>query len=275
MTIANTKIAVLGASGMLGYAVSEYFRRQGANVKNINRSAFDIVRDPIDILEQALQDCEVIINCAGVIKPRIANNSVEDVIRVNSVFPRNLALLSKKMNLKCIHITTDCVYSGKKGNYTEDDYFDADDLYGLSKNAGEATECMVLRTSIIGEEKGQSRSLLEWARSQAGKSVRGFTNHLWNGVTTTYLAEIIETILNKSLFHKGIFHIHSPETVNKYELLQLFNDIYELDLTINPAEAPGKVNRSLATVYSLNATVTTKSLRRQIEEMREFFASEA
>ena len=91
---------------------------------------------------------------------------------------------------------------------------------------------MALRTSIIGEENGQSRSLLEWAKSQDRKEVNGFTNYLWNGVTTVYLAEIIETILLKNLYQKGLFHIHSPNTVTKYELLQLFDLVYKLNLKI-------------------------------------------
>ncbi|HGJ66029.1 TPA: hypothetical protein ENS27_11670, partial [bacterium] len=201
----------------------------------------------------------------------IAKNSVEDVLRINSLFPRNLAKLCNAKDIKCFHITTDCVYTGKKGNYSEADFFDADDLYGLSKNAGENKDCMTLRTSIIGEENGNSRSLLEWAKSQAGKEVNGFTNHLWNGVTTLYLAEVIETILVNNLYEKGLFHIHSPNTVNKYELLQIFNRVYRLDLRINPVEAKDAVDRSLSSIYDLTKLVSVKTLEQQITEMQEFF----
>ncbi len=267
------KILVLGSTGMLGFAVASYFKRNNYEVVDISRSEFDIANDPIDKLNNFLVDVEVVINCAGIIKPTLAQNSVENVLKINSRFPRNLAKLCGRKGIKCFHITTDCVYTGKKGKYTEEDFFDADDLYGLSKNAGENKDCMTLRTSIIGEESFHSRSLLEWAKSQAGNTVNGFTNHFWNGVTTLYLAEIIENILEKSLYKKGIFHIHSPEIVDKYELLTLFNNIYQLDLTINRAEAEEKVDRSLATVYSLNAAVATKSLRGQIEEMESFFST--
>jgi dTDP-4-dehydrorhamnose reductase len=222
-------------------------------------------------LEIFLDDADVVINCAGVIKPTIAKNSIEDVLKINSMFPRNLAKFCNRKGIKCFHITTDCVYTGRKGNYDESDYFDAGDLYGLSKNAGENKDCMTLRTSIIGEEKGQSRSLLEWAKSQAGKEVNGFTNHKWNGVTTLYLAEVIETILLNNLYQKGIFHIHSPNTVNKYELLQIFNDVYDLNLKINPVEAEEAVNRSLSSLYELTSKVCTRTLGEQIAAMREFF----
>jgi len=264
-------ICVIGANGMLGYAVSSYFKRKNYNVKEITRNEFDIVKDSMEKLESYLMNIEVVINCAGVIKPTISKNSIEDVLKINSIFPRNLAKLCNKIGIKCFHITTDCVYSGKKGKYTEEDYFDAEDLYGLSKNAGETNDCMVIRTSIIGEENGNSRSLLEWAKSQAGKEVNGFTNHLWNGVTTLYLAEIIEKILTNNLYQKGIFHIYSPNTVSKYELLNIFNEVYDLKLKINPVEAKESIDRSLASIYILSQKFVVKPLKQQIFEMKEYF----
>lgn len=265
-------VVVIGSGGMLGYAVEEYFVRQNYTVTGITRSDFDIAREPVETLEGTLENVDIVINCAGVIKPRIAAMSVEDVIRVNAIFPRNLAKLCKARGISCFHITTDCVYSGKKGQYTEWDYFDADDVYGMSKNAGETTECMVLRTSIVGEEHGQSRSLLEWAKSQAGKQVSGFVNHLWNGVTTVYLAEIIENIFTNNLYREGIFHIHSPSTVTKYELLSIVNDAYKLSLTIAPAKAPQPCDRSLSSNYSLSHQLVTKTIAQQVNEMKLFFS---
>ena len=265
-------IVILGSNGMLGYAVTEYFLRKGYDVTALTRKDYDIAKDPINKLETFVKQAEVVINCAGVIKSVINNSSIEDILQVNSIFPRNLATLCNKHGVKCFHITTDCVYSGRKGNYDENDYFDADDVYGISKNAGDIKDCMTLRTSIIGEEvKGQSRSLLEWARSQAGKSVNGFTNHLWNGVTTVYLAEIIENILNSNLYQKGIFHVFSPNSVNKYELLQSINDVYNLKLKINPYKAESGINRTLNSVNDLAEKLVTKEIGHQISEMNLFF----
>lgn len=265
------RVVVFGSTGMLGYAVEEYFQRRDYKVTGITRIDFDIARDPIEALEGVIAGADFVINCAGVIKPRIASLSVEDVIRVNSIFPRNLAKLCKLKSIPCFHVTTDCVYSGKQGRYNENDYFDADDLYGLSKNAGESAECMVLRTSIIGEERGQSRSILEWARSQSGRKISGFTNHLWNGVTTVYLAEIIESIVMNDLYHEGIVHIHSPNTVTKYELVSIFNRVYELSMTINPGEAQHACDRSLSSIYPLSKQLVTKTIEEQVREMRQFF----
>lgn len=266
------KIMVIGSTGMLGYAVSSYYKSKEYDVVEISRNEFDIANDPMTKFETFLDGVDVVINCAGVIKPTIAKNTIENVLKINSLFPRNLAKVCGKRGIKCFHVTTDCVYTGKKGKYTEEDYFDADDLYGLSKNAGENKDCMVLRTSIIGEENGQSRSLLEWAKSQAGKEVNGFTNHLWNGVTTLYLAEVIENIFKNGVYQKGIFHIHSPNTVNKYELLQIFNRVYELNLKINAAEAKDAIDRSMGSVYPISAQTAQLTLEEQIRAMKEFFA---
>jgi dTDP-4-dehydrorhamnose reductase len=266
------KVAVIGSTGMLGYAVSSYYKTNKYEVVEISRSEFDIASEPIEKLEKYFSGCEIVINCAGVIKPTIAKNSIENVLRINSMFPRNLAKLCSKLGIKCFHVTTDCVYTGKKGKYNEEDFFDADDLYGLSKNAGENKDCMVIRTSIIGEEKGQSRSLLEWAKSQTGKEVNGFTNHLWNGVTTLYLAEVIENILKQNLYQKGIFHIHSPNTVNKFELLNIFNNVYELSFSkINATEAKDAIDRSMTSIYDLTEKVCVKTIEEQLMEMRKFF----
>ncbi|MFN8390000.1 MAG: sugar nucleotide-binding protein [Bdellovibrionota bacterium] len=266
------RVAIIGSRGMLGYAVSRYFVRQSADLIPISRQQFDIAADPFEKLLPIIEGADAVINCAGVIKPRIAAMTVEDVLKVNAIFPRNLAKHCSKEQTPCIHVTTDCVYSGKKGAYSENDFFDADDLYGMSKNAGESTECMVLRTSIIGEEAGQSRSLLEWARSQKGKAVNGFTNHHWNGLTTVALAEVVEKILNEKLYRPGLFHIHSPNTVDKFQLLTQISDAYDLELQITPTAAGVACDRSLSSIHSLSSEVATKTIAEQLAEMRGFFA---
>lgn len=265
------RLVVLGANGMLGYAVSEYFSRHQWSVVRLTRNEYNIAIGPMATLEKLCEGAYVVVNCAGVIKPQIKYHSVDDVLRINGVFPRNLAKMCNRMNIKCFHITTDCVYSGKKGKYIEQDYFDAEDLYGVSKNLGENAECMILRTSIIGEEKNQSRSLLSWAISQKGKEVMGFTNHYWNGVTTLCLSEIIETILQKNMVDNGIFHIFSKEAVSKFELLQLINRIYGLSLSVKEQQNETMCDRTLSSVFPLNSLVMYKSLETQLEEMRIFF----
>lgn len=264
---------VVGARGMLGLGVSAHFARAGYRVTGLGRSEFDIARDRPEKLEELLKGCDLVVNCAGVIKPRIAAMSVEDVLRVNAIFPRNLARLCGRRGIACYHVTTDCAYSGRKGSYTEEDLFDAEDLYGMSKNAGDTAESMVLRTSIIGEERGQARSLLEWARSQAGKEVNGFVNHRWNGVTTVHLGELVQAIQERGLYRKGIFHVYSPQVVTKAELLELVSGAYDLRLTVKPVEAKDFCDRSLSSVHSLASDLCRKRLDRQLREMRQLLAA--
>lgn len=271
-TRAITKVAVLGSSGMLGYAVSAYYSRQGYEVVSIDRKSFDASSDDVEVLRSKLMGCDYIVNCIGIIKPRMGIVSPEQFLIVNGIFPKNLAKLTKSMGIPCFHITTDCVYSGKRGGYSEDDYYDIDDMYGLSKSAGENTDCMTLRTSIIGEEINNKYSLLEWAKSQRGQSVTGYPNHVWNGVTTLYLAEILENIYMKGLYEKGIFHIYSPTKVTKYELLVIMNDVYDLELGIQKKDAPESIFRDLTSKYPLSKIAVTKELKQQISEMHDFFS---
>lgn len=170
-------ILILGSNGMLGYAVSEYYYRKGYNVKQIDRDTFDAVTSDIRLLVPEIENADLVINCIGVIKQIIESYTPFETIKINGVFPRNLAILCKTAGTPMIHITTDCAYSGKRGAYNENDILDAEDFYGISKIAGETRDCMTLRTSIIGPEKNSNRSLLGWAVSQKGKAVNGFTNH--------------------------------------------------------------------------------------------------
>lgn len=266
------KLIVFGSTGMLGNAVNIFFKSKGYQVYSLGRSEFDILTDPLEKAFQYLNQADLVVNCAGVIKPRLKDFSVEEIFAVNAVFVKNIANYCKQNNIPCFHITTDGVFSGTKGNYSENDFFDSLDLYSHSKLAGETTDCMVLRTSIVGEEQGQSRSLLEWARSNKGKEVNGFLNHHWNGVTTLYLAEIIESIYSEGAYQKGIFHIHSAKPVNKYELLSLISEIYALGLKVNPVDASEFCDRTLKSIYPISAKYSVKSIPQQLQEMKMFFS---
>jgi dTDP-4-dehydrorhamnose reductase len=271
MDLTKSKIAVLGSEGMLGYAVSRYMQEKGYNISAVNRNDFDVLGSPINSLGNILNGCAAVINCIGVVKQIIHNFRTEDVLKINSVFPRNLSVLCNRLKIKLIHITTDCVYSGLKGNYTENDYYDAEDLYGISKLSGEPSDCMVLRTSIIGVEKKTSHSLIGWAIKNRGNKVNGFTNHYWNGVTTLQFAKISETILKSGLYSCGIFHIFSPDKVSKYELLVMINDVFELGLEITPFATEVICDRSLSSVHDLSAKVSFMSIKQQLQEIKEFF----
>ena len=142
----------------------------------------------------------------------------------------------------------------------------------MSKNGGETTSIMTLRTSIIGEEKGQSRSLIGWARSQKGKEVNGFTNHDWNGVTTLQVAKSIAEIIEKNAYKPGLFHLHSPTTMNKAEMLNMFSEVYQLNLKVNNVAAADKIDRTLATKHSLSKDFVKATITEQVSEMKSFFS---
>jgi dTDP-4-dehydrorhamnose reductase len=266
------KVIVIGANGMLGHAVTEYFGYIGYRVEPITRQVFDIARDSIEKLDVFFKGADFVINCAGVIKSRISNVSIEDVLKVNSNFPKDLARLCNINEIPCFHISTDCVFSGKRGLYTEYDYCDAEDVYGLSKYAGDTSDCMVLRTSIIGEKASDPSGLLEWFRNEREHTVNGFVNHLWNGITTVYFAEVIKDILDLGLYEHGIFHIFSDKVVSKFELLSLINIIYRLDIKIKKLETDNPCNRSLSSKKDLCSIIVRKPLGTQISEMERFWS---
>jgi len=266
-----TTVVILGSRGMLGQAMVGHFSRSGARIVALSRSEFDIAKDPFEKVLPRLNEATAVVNCAGVIKPMIVKTPIEDVLRVNAIFPRNLARACAQRKIPLFQITTDCAYSGRKGVYDENDLFDADDVYGMTKSAGEPPDCMILRTSIVGEENGQSRSLLEWARSNAGKEIKGFVNHRWNGMTTLELAKGISTILDRGLYQPRLFHVFSPQVVTKAELMQMISNAYDLKLRVTPVDAPEGCDRSLTSIHSLSGDIFVKPLPQQLSEMRRLF----
>ena len=165
-----------------------------------------------------------------------------------------------------LYITTDCVFSGRGGNYHEDSLHDCLDDYGKSKSLGEPENCMVIRTSIIGEEIHKNASLIAWVKSMKGKEANGFKNHLWNGVTTNHYAEICQKIIDDSLYEVGLFHVHS-NTVDKYQLLKLINDRFGLNIKVNGVVTDVSVDRTLASKKPLVNKLNVKSIERQILEL--------
>lgn len=188
---------------------------------------------------------DVIINCVGIIKQLPTSKNVIKTLTVNSIFPHQLAEIARENNARLITISTDCVFNGKRGNYTEDDPSDAEDVYGKSKNLGEidAENCLTIRTSIIGRELETAHSLVEWFLSNRGGKVKGFTNAIYSGFPTIVLAEIIADLIIRYENLSGIYHV-SSEPIDKYRLLCLIRDAYSLDIEIEPFD-DFKIDRSL------------------------------
>jgi len=265
------KVIVLGGTGMLGHVVFEYlFSKYKDDVIFSSRgSALDSSFHFDALLSDynSIPDCDYIINCIGIVKPLISK-SVENAIIINSLFPILLAKYCKQKNIRLIHITTDCVFSGQKGKYVEDSFHDALDIYGKTKSLGEScqNESMVIRTSIIGEEIKSCLNLIEWVKSQKGKQVNGYTNHLWNGVTTLQYAKICDQIIEKDLYKEGLYHVFS-DIVSKYDLVSMINEYFGLNITVKPFEAGVSCDRTMLTNKKLNSILNIPIIKKQIWEM--------
>ena len=266
------KVFIFGQNGMLGRYVYSFFRAKDYEVVAINRNELDIVKSDyyhIKLLlsKAGLSKEDVIINCAGLIKQRF--DSRFDFIKVNAVFPHLLQKMSEEVDCNFIHVTTDCVFDGLKGSYSELDSHDADDMYGITKSLGEPENATVIRTSIIGEEFKNFFSLLEWVKANRDKEVRGFTNHVWNGITCLQFAKLCKYIMKNNLYWRGVKHAASPNVINKYDLVSLISDIYDLNVKVTPFETDIKCDRSLVSVRD-DIIFEIPALGKQLVEMRDF-----
>ena len=254
------KIFIFGASGMLGRYLNVYLSSY-FEVIPITRNEVDLNNDFSLISEKYTFDSsDVIINAAGIIKQR--NYSSEELIKVNSLFPHFLSTLGCNV----IHITTDCVFSGSGGDYDEDALHDCTDDYGKSKSLGENLNLTIIRTSIIGEEVYNKKSLLEWVKSNKNVSINGYLNHFWNGLTCLELSKHIERIIKDASYWKGIRHYFSPDTVSKYQLISYIDEIYNLNNEVVPVKSV-YCDRSLSTKYK--CPVET-SIKQQISDLKKF-----
>lgn len=265
------RILVLGASGMLGNAMFRvislggyhevYGSARAASVKKFFNSELSekiitgIDVENTDSLVQLFSKVcpEIVINCIGLVKQLEESNDPISTLYINSLLPHRLAQLCKLINARLVHISTDCVFSGRSGNYQETDEPDALDLYGRSKLLGEVylPHVVTLRTSIIGHELNSSHGLIEWFLAQHG-SVKGYSRAIFSGMPTYELAKvIIEKILpNKEL--NGLYHI-AAHPISKYELLKIVNKQYDKRLKIEPDEDI-KFDRSLNANYFCETT---------------------
>ncbi len=195
-----------------------------------------------------------VINCIGVVKTRITSEnskSISEAIRINSLFPFELARACERFDIRLIQIATDCVFSGKVGNYLEASEHDANDVYGKTKSLGEVNSEIVmnLRSSIIGPEINNKYSLLEWFRNQPhGAEIDGYSNHYWNGVTTLSFAKVCEAMIVQNFFRSGVSHLVPKDQISKFELLGLLRAKFSReDLRIRSIATSVYTNRTLAT----------------------------
>lgn len=255
------RILILGGDGMLGHQLFKTLsarhdaratlRQSLSAYKEFNlfsaENAYERVEvGSVDRLIEVLGEFrpEAVVNAVGIVKQRSAAKENIPSLEINSLFPHRLANLCKAAGMRLVHMSTDCVFSGRKGKYRENDPSDAEDLYGRTKYLGEVhdSHCVTLRTSIIGKELSRRQGLLEWFLAQRG-SVQGFRNAIFSGFTTLELSRIIERILTDHPEKGGLYHV-SSDPISKFDLLTFIKREMGLGIEIIPMEEP-RVDRSL------------------------------
>ena len=258
----SRRVLILGASGMLGHKLWQRCRDRFDTWATVRSAYQDYERfglfDPerlvtdlditdFDRMAQALAAIrpQVVVNCIGIVKQRPAAQDPIAALTVNALFPHRLARLCQAAGCRLVHLSTDCVFSGKKGMYTETDPSDAQDLYGRTKLLGEVDGpgCLTLRSSMVGRELRATNGLVEWFLSNQKAKVRGFTHVVFSGFTTLAMAGIIADIIEQRPELSGVYHV-SSEPLSKYDLLCLLRHAFEADIEIEPY-AHVRENRSL------------------------------
>jgi len=263
------KVLVLGSTGLIGSTVLRVLSEKPSldvfgtvrsehpvlKLKGISSSKIFTgvdIQDDSKVLDTfAAIHPDVVINCVGATKHKDDGNQPINAIKLNALLPHRLAQISNLLGTRLIHISTDCVFSGKKGFYTESDQSDADDVYGKSKALGEVLygDALTIRTSTIGHELNTNYGLLNWFLSQEGRC-KGFRNAVFSGLPTVVLAQIIrDHILNNKVL-KGLYHV-AAAPINKYDLLKLIAEVYGKKIDIELDE-DFVIDRSLdATKFNL------------------------
>ncbi len=262
------RVLVLGGSGMLGSMVTDVLSRnprlrvtatirtaalQPVLAGRMPEATF-VVAPTIDDTVAAVDGHDWVVNAIGITKPLIRDDvafEVERAIEINARLPHQIGHRAAETGARVLQIATDCVYSGATGFYTEPAVHDALDVYGKTKSLGEAWLDPVhhLRCSIIGPEAKDNRFLIEWFRGQPqGAEVRGFVNHLWNGVTTLQFARLCEGIISSNLALPHLQHVVPAGTVTKAQMLHTFAEVFNRpDIHITDVDAAHVINRTLAT----------------------------
>ena len=249
------RVLILGGDGMLGHRllrqlqvnheVKVTLRQELSGYAHLKLftadNAYAGVYDPdTDRLVEVMLDFspQAIVNCVGIVKQRTEANEAIPSLQINSLLPHRLAQLARTVGARLVHLSTDCVFAGTRGDYREDDPADAQDLYGRSKLLGEVSEppCLTLRTSMVGAELVRKSGLLEWFLAQRGGAVKGFTRAIFSGFTTAELSRVIERLLVDHPAASGLYHV-SSEPISKYDLLRRIDAALGLQVRIAPDDA--------------------------------------
>ncbi|GAA0699105.1 SDR family oxidoreductase [Paraclostridium ghonii] len=231
------RVLLFGATGMAGHMVTMYLSNIKEKYKvfnvchrnKLNKNSILCDIDDINHVNEIIQNVnpDVIINCIGVLN-KVAEANIKNTVYINTFFPKFLARIGEIKNIKIIHLSTDCVFNGLKGRYSEQSFKDEEGIYGLSKNLGELEEknCLTIRTSIIGPELKNGSGLFNWFMGKKG-TIKGFSNVFWSGITTLELSKVIDKALDTNI--EGIYNITPGYKISKYDLLNIIKDEFKKD----------------------------------------------
>lgn len=287
----SKRVLVLGGSGMLGHKVNQVLSRKHETFVTLRDKelalAYPAIFSQANIIDRvdaqdsdsiarafSLAKPDVVVNCIGVVKQLDTSKDSIISISVNSLFPHQVALKCASIGARLITISTDCVFSGKEGNYSESDKPDPEDLYGNSKLLGEVAsgEALTIRTSIIGRQIQGTHALLEWFLKQKGGLANGYKHAIFTGFPTLILAHIIDELIEKHPRLTGIRHV-AAQPISKFELLSLINRIFGLGVELLPEEK-FNCNRSLnASLFQSETGMVPESWETMIEKMYQDQAS--
>jgi dTDP-4-dehydrorhamnose reductase len=276
----GVRVLILGGGGMLGHRVWQACRERFDAWTTVRTRpapqpfATDRVLEGFDAtdlerVEPLIVDLEpqVVINCIGVVKQLAAAHDPIASVTLNALFPHVVASACSRSGARLVHISTDCVFSGRQGSYAESDIPDPVDLYGRSKLLGEVDPPhLTLRTSIVGRELAGAHGLLEWFLANRGGRVHGFARAVFSGVTTIELARVIAGVIERHQGLEGLYHV-AGEPISKYDLTVMFNDVFGAGVIIDPVGVP-VIDRSLDGSRFRAATGwVAPSWREMVEEM--------
>jgi dTDP-4-dehydrorhamnose reductase len=239
------RVTVLGSKGMAGHIVSSYLEQQGHAVHRIDRNQLDIENfNEVKSFFNALET-DFVVNCIGLLVKDCADHP-NRAAWINSWFPHYIEERLNNGFTRLIHLSTDCVFNGARGDYVETDMHTEMNAYGRSKSLGEVNndKDITFRMSIIGPELKNGTGLLNWVTNNSATELPGWTNAWWNGITTLELARCINLYINNPKI-SGIYHLVNNNRINKYELLCKINQVYELGKTIVPVTGPKNIDKVL------------------------------
>lgn len=278
------RIIILGVSGLIGHKLLQELSQDfevfgtlhklksqygdlnlfsGNNIiENIDVKEFEILKGILNAVNP-----DVILNCVGITKRKSDINNPIDVISVNSVFPHLLADWAKKNYKRVIHFSTDCVFNGKEGNYTEKSLTNAEDIYGRTKAFGEINyaHTLTIRSSFIGQELFGKTELLEWFLAQKGSTILGYKNTLYSGISTIFMSKVVREIILNYPNLSGLYNLASNKPISKYDLLCLAKNKFNVDVSILP-------NYDHIHTPTLNASKLNKEINLKVPSWEEMMS---